>query len=119
MQPLREHAAFNGGPLVDWLRSVRVALDEHVQHDDCLQRRRHDAPYTGAGGGAFASNSRMATPTASGSHRAPRSMRGPCCQPSATEIMPPSTSNTRPVTPAESALPSHATSGEMLAGSLT
>ena len=31
--------------------------------------------------------------------------------------MPPSTSNTRPVTSRESALPSHTTSGEMLAGS--
>ena len=37
----------------------------------------------------------------------------------ATEIMPPSTSNTRPVTSRESALPSQTTSGEMFAGSLT
>ena len=75
------------------------------------------APYTGAGGGALASNSRTAGPTALGSHRAPRSTLRSCCQPSAIEIMPPSTSNTRPVTSAASALPSHTTSGEMLAGS--
>ena len=37
-------------------------------------------------------------PTSAGSQRAPLSRLGPCCQPSATEIMPPSTSNTRPVT---------------------
>ena len=38
------------------------------------------------------------SPTSAGSQRAPLSTCGPCCQPSATEIMPPSTSNTRPVT---------------------
>jgi hypothetical protein len=53
-----------------------------------------------------------------GSQRSPLSADGPCCQPSATEITEPSTSNTRPVTSRESALPSHTTSGEMFAGSL-
>ena len=34
-------------------------------------RGGHGAPYTGAGGGAFASSSRTAGPTAPGSQRAP------------------------------------------------
>ena len=42
--------------------------------------------------------SRTVAPSSDGSQRAPLSSCGPCCQPSATEMMPPSTSNTRPVT---------------------
>ena len=50
--------------------------------------------------GPSASSSRTAAPSSAGSQRAPLSTCGPCCQPSATEILPPSTSNTRPVTSA-------------------
>ena len=39
-------------------------------------------------------------------------------QPVATEITPPSTSNTRPVTPPDSSLASHTTSGDTFAGSI-
>ena len=41
---------------------------------------------------------------------------GPAIQPSATEIAPPLTLNTRPVTSAASAEANHTTSGEMFAG---
>ena len=44
--------------------------------------------------------------------------RGPRRQPVATEIAPPSTSNTRPVTPPDSSLASHTTSGDTFAGSI-
>ena len=80
-------------------------------------RARHCVPYTGAGAGAFASSSRTAgADVGRFPARAAGRRCGPCCQPSATEIMPPSTSNTRPVTSRDSALPSHTTSGEMLRG---
>src|SRR6478609_4019029 len=77
------------------------------------------APYTGAGSGASASRRRTTGPISLGSHRAPLSSRGPCCQPSATERIPPSTSKTRPVTPADSIDPSQTTSGATFSGAIT
>ncbi|SKS84936.1 Uncharacterised protein [Mycobacteroides abscessus subsp. abscessus] len=43
---------------------------------------------------------------------------GPCAQPSATRMMPASTSNTLPVTSRDSGLPSHTTSGETFSGAI-
>jgi hypothetical protein len=72
----------------------------------------------GAGGRASASSLRTTGPSSPGSQRDPLSTSGPCCQPSAARMMPPSTSNTRPVTSADSTLPSHTTSGEMFSGAM-
>src|SRR5690606_15496873 len=78
----------------------------------------HCAPYTGPGGGALAMTSCTASPTSRGSYLRPMSFAGPCCQPSATLMWPPHTSNTRPVT-SQSSLPSQTTSGDTLDGSFS
>ncbi len=60
------------------------------------------------GGGVWSSEGQdlpTASPTSAGSHRAPLSTDGPWCQPSATPILPPSTSNIAPVTSVDSRRP--------------
>ena len=54
-----------------------------------------------------------------GSQRAPLSITRPWCQPSATDTLPASTSNTRPVIPAESGDPSHTTRGATFSGAIS
>src|SRR5271166_1718221 len=76
------------------------------------------APYTGTGGRDLASRSLTTGPNSAGSHLAPLSICGPCAQPSAMRILPPSTSNTFPVISRDSALPSQTTSGEMFSGAM-
>ena len=71
----------------------------------------------GVPGGA-ATSLRTAAPTSAGSQRAPLSMTVPWRHPSAIDTLPPSTSNTLPVTPALSADPSQATSGATFSGAM-
>src|SRR5690606_30722869 len=68
------------------------------------------APYTGCAGTSAASSACMASPTSAGNQRSPLSTPSVVRQPSAMEILPPSASNTRPVTWAASALASQASS---------
>src|SRR6185437_114784 len=76
------------------------------------------APYTGTGFRDLLSRSATTGPNSAGSHRAPLSICGPWAQPSATRILPPSTSKTWPVTSRDSLLPNQTTKGEMFSGAI-
>src|ERR1700735_1119357 len=82
------------------------------------EQARDQAPYTGTGVRDLASRSETTGPSSAGSHRAPLSIWGPCAQPSATRILPPSTSNTWPVMSRDSLLPNQTTNGEMFSGAI-
>ena len=74
-------------------------------------------PCTASGTGAAATSRCSTGPTSAGVKRRPSSTAGPRFQPFITQTSPPAISNARPVT-SQSALPSHTTNGDTLAGSI-
>src|SRR5262252_2557463 len=89
----------------------------HRLHDDRLPHAH--APSSPVGSAACASSFSTAAPTSPGSKAPSCWSAGPWRQPSATPNRPPITSKTRPVTPFDSALASHTTTGETFSGAMT